>query len=85
MKNYLKIIGAGVFFYIFFVYFTPYIAQYVPAWSYYVNVCNERNIEPGALYYSDLPMIYETEAANREAVIDAYGSMTGFMPVKDNK
>ena len=30
-------------------------------------------------------MIYETEAANREAVLDAYGSMTGFMPVKEKK
>lgn len=83
MKNYLKIIGAGIFFYVFFVYFTPYVAKFVPAWQYYVNVCNDRNIEPGALYYSDLPMIYETEAANREAVINAYGSMTGFMPVKN--
>ncbi len=85
MKNYLKLIGAGVFIYIFFAHFTPYVAQFVPSWQYYVNVCNDRNLEPGALYYSDLPIIYESEAANREAVIEAYGSVTGFMPVNDKK
>lgn len=81
MKNYLKLFGAGVFLYVFFAHFTPYVAQFVPAWEYYVDVCEERNLHPGALYYSDLPIIYESEAANREAVIDAYGSMTGFIPV----
>lgn len=81
MKNYLKLIGSGVFLYVFFAHFTPFVAQFVPAWEYYVDVCEEKNLQPGALYYSDLPIIYESEAANREAVINAYGSMTGFMPV----
>lgn len=85
MKNYLKLIGSGVFLYVFFAHFTPYIAQYVPAWQYYVNVCEENDLQPGALYYSDLPMIYEVEAMNREAVLDAYGSMTGFIPVNEKK
>ncbi len=82
MKNYLKLIGSGVFLYVFFAHFTPYVAQFVPAWEYYVDVCDEKNLEPGALYYSDLPVIHESEAANREAVLRAYGSMTGFMPVE---
>ncbi len=83
MKNYLKLFGSCLFLYVFFAYFTPYIAQFFPNWTHYVQVCEERNLDPGALYYTNLPIIYESEQANREAVQEAYGSILGFLPVKE--
>ncbi len=46
-----------IFFYFFFVYFTPFIAKsYFPNWQRYLEGAQEHNIETGALFYTDVPV-----------------------------
>ncbi len=46
-----------IFFYFFFVYFTPFIAKaYFPNWQKYLEGAHDLNIETGALFYTDVPV-----------------------------
>lgn len=87
MKNFAKLVGYSFLLYLFFAHFTPFIVQFFPNWQRYVVTANEYGIEPGALYYSDVPVVSGAESATREAVIEAYGSILGWKAVgdKDNK
>ena len=78
-----KLITYSLVLYLFFAHFTPFIVQFFPRWQAYVDTANEHGIEPGALYYTDVPVSLDAEQANRRAVMKAYGSMLGWKPIKN--
>ena len=48
--------------------FTPFIVPHIPALARYGDVALENNIQPGALYYTDVPVSAEAEQNNRDTV-----------------
>lgn len=83
MFKFFKLIAYSSLLYLFFAHFTPFIAQFCPNWQTYVDAANEYDIEPGTLYYTDVPVVSDSEHASRRAVIKAYGSMLGWKSVSD--
>lgn len=47
---------------------TPIIVSHIPALAYYGEVALENNIQPGALYYTDVPVTADAEQNNRDTV-----------------
>lgn len=81
----LKLIASFVFIYVFFVYLTPLFTQYFPNWTHFAKTADENNIEPGAIYYTNVPVTSDSEHANRAAVEKVYGSSLGWKPFGEEK
>lgn len=83
--KFIKLIACSFLLYFFFAHFTPFIVQFFPNWQAYVEAADEYGIEPGALYYTDVPVVLDAEHASREAVMKAYGNMLGWKSVDDKE
>lgn len=85
LPKYLKLIASFAFLYVFFVYITPLFTHYFPNWTHFAKTADENNIEPGAIYYTNVPVTSDSEHANREAVEKVYGSSLGWKPFVEDK
>ena len=47
---------------------TPVLVAHIPALAKYGDVALEHNIQPGALYYTDVPVSADAEQNNRDTV-----------------
>lgn len=47
---------------------TPLLVARIPALAHYGDVALEHNIQPGALYYTDVPVSGAAEQNNRDTV-----------------
>ena len=62
-------LAAGLFaIWLFLWVLTPIIVSHIPALARYGDVALENNIQPGALYYTDVPVSAEAEQNNRDTV-----------------
>ena len=70
-KNLIKlgIIGFGLWF--FFAIFTPWFENFFPAWQRYNRIAEEKGLDSGALYYSNVPVYQDAEEHLREATRQA--------------
>ena len=80
-----KLIIYSFLLYVFFAHFTPFIVQFFPSWQAYVDTAEEHGIEPGALYYTDVPVALDAAEASRRAIIKTYGSELGWKPINKKK
>lgn len=62
----LALWGVGLWF--FFAIFTPVLENHVPAWKRYNEIQEEKGLDSGALYYTNVPQTQEAEEQTRAAV-----------------
>lgn len=60
----LCVFAAWVFFWVL----TPLIVAHCPPLARYGKLCDDNDITPGALYYSDVPVTVDAEQNNRDTV-----------------
>ncbi|MDE7065968.1 MAG: hypothetical protein K2O70_10985 [Desulfovibrionaceae bacterium] len=53
---------------LFFWVITPIIVRHCPPLAHYGAVAQENDIQPGAMYYNDVPVTVEAERNNRDTV-----------------
>lgn len=82
MRNYFKLFAISFGLYVFFAHFTPFVASFVPAWQAYYESCHEHNIDPSALYYTDLEEPLAAERQNRISIEETMGSLSSWKPVE---
>ncbi|MBD5607977.1 MAG: hypothetical protein HDQ93_03900 [Desulfovibrio sp.] len=68
IKNILKLLGICLCLWFFFAVITPILEDHIPAWKRYNEIQDEKGLDSGAIYYSDVPQIQEAEERMREAV-----------------
>lgn len=49
----------------------PFLEERIPAWKHFTHVVEEQGLDPGALYYTNVPQTQEAEAHMRQAVKEA--------------
>lgn len=59
----------GIWFFIFV--FSPFIQSFFPAWQRFNEISEEKGLDPGALYYTNVPVTQESEAHTRQAIREA--------------
>lgn len=62
----LALWGAGLWF--FFAVLTPVLEDRIPAWKRYNQIQEEKGLDSGALYYTNVPQTQEAEERTRAAV-----------------
>ncbi len=68
MKGLLKLVLCGGILYAFLIWIGPFLSNQSEIGRAFTAVLEENDLHSGALYYTDLPMIYEAEAAVQAGV-----------------
>lgn len=63
-----KLVLWGVGLWVFFAVITPRLVALSPAWQHYDRVQEENDLDSGALYYTNVPVVQSAAEAMQQAV-----------------
>ena len=68
LRRLLRLAACLLAIWLFLWVLTPIIVARIPALAHYGDVALENDIQPGALYYTDVPVTPDAERNNRDTV-----------------
>jgi len=66
--NYFKLIFGVFIIWAYFWVVHPLLIKHLPSFAHYLETAQKYNIDPSAIYYTDVPITLEAEMNNRDAV-----------------